>query len=326
MRHNDDSFRHYSEDMSRSTRLLELLIVLQTRTRFTVAEMAAELAVSRRTMLRDLHALSEMGVPLAATPGPGGGYTLIRNRNMLPLSLSADEAIGVILSYEAFQQYAQSPFAAQSISAVTKLRNALPAEIIRELDRLHQHVVVMQPTPRYQAPFLNDLLQAALDGVSLAISYESLSRVAGRTIFPYGLYAAQGFWYCACHDFGRGADVALRVDRFRTIERLQGTLPPERMSVREWLARSRQDEVDMVHLRASVTARGAKRFELSTIFPDDTVDHDGRLEAVIPRSELSWFASQLLSLGTDLTVEAPRELSDLIQQQAGAIVASYRRS
>src|SRR5947209_4140244 len=126
--------------MSRSTRLLELLIVLQTRTRFTVAEMAAEFAVSRRTMLRDLQALSEMGVPLAASPGPGGGYTLIRDRNLLPLSLSADEAIGVILSYEAFQQHAQSPFAVQSLSAITKLRNAMPAEVVRELDRFRRHV------------------------------------------------------------------------------------------------------------------------------------------------------------------------------------------
>src|SRR5579872_4548098 len=109
--HNGDNSRHYFEVMSRSTRLLELLIVLQTKTRFTVAEMAADFAVSRRTMLRDLQALSEMGVPLAASPGPGGGYSLIRGRNMLPLSLSADEAIGVILSYEAFQQHAQSPFA-----------------------------------------------------------------------------------------------------------------------------------------------------------------------------------------------------------------------
>ncbi len=62
--------------MSRTERLLELMIRLRTRGRFTVQELADECGVSRRTMLRDLQALSELGVPLASTPGPGGGYTL----------------------------------------------------------------------------------------------------------------------------------------------------------------------------------------------------------------------------------------------------------
>ena len=222
--------------MSRSTRLLELLIVLQTATRFTVADMAANFAVSRRTMLRDLQALSEMGVPLAASPGPGGGYTLIRDRNLLPLSLTAEEAIGIVLSYEAFQQHTQSPFTTQSLSAVTKLRNAMPAETLHQLDRIHEHVVVVQPAPNYEAPLLADILQASLARVHLLIEYESMTRVATRLIYPYGLYSAQGFWYCACYDYERQASIALRVDRIRTLQRQEGTAPLEERSVRRWLS------------------------------------------------------------------------------------------
>jgi predicted DNA-binding transcriptional regulator YafY len=62
--------------VSRTERLLELITQVRVKGRFTVQEMADEFGVSRRTMLRDLHALSAMGVPLAAVPGPGGGYTL----------------------------------------------------------------------------------------------------------------------------------------------------------------------------------------------------------------------------------------------------------
>jgi predicted DNA-binding transcriptional regulator YafY len=312
--------------MSRSTRLLELLIVLQTKTRFTVAEMAAEFAVSRRTMLRDLQAISEMGVPLAATPGPGGGYTLIRDRGMLPLSLSADEAIGVVLSYEAFLQHAHSPFAAQSYSAMTKLRNAMPAAIVRELDRVHECVVVVQPTPAYEAPLLADILQAALDHVHLMVEYESISRVASRLVYPYGLYAAQGFWYCACYDYDRRKGIGLRVDRIRTLQRQTGIPPAPAMSVRGWLAARHLDDVDPVRIHVRVTPRGAKRFELSVIFGEDSVDADGYLHADVPRSELPWFASQLLTLGTDVVVDAPPELMDLITREASAILAMYSGS
>jgi predicted DNA-binding transcriptional regulator YafY len=56
--------------MSRIERLLELTIKMQHRTRFTAQELADEMGVSRRTMLRDLQALQLMGVPLFATSGP----------------------------------------------------------------------------------------------------------------------------------------------------------------------------------------------------------------------------------------------------------------
>jgi predicted DNA-binding transcriptional regulator YafY len=309
--------------MSRTARLLEILITLQTRTRFTVAEMAAEFAVSRRTMLRDLHALSEMGVPLAAAPGPGGGYSLIRDRRLLPLSLSPDEAIGMIISYEAFLQYAQSPFAEQSLSAITRLRNAMPPDVIRELDRVHRHVAVVQPARSYDAPFLADVLRAALDGVHLEIVYESVSRTAGRLIFPYGIFAAHGFWYCACHDEERSASIALRVDRIRRLDRKEGLEPVLAMSLRDFLETRERDAVDVVRLRARVTSRGAKRFELSTLFAGTSVDEHGVLEAELPRSELHWYADQLLPLGTDLIVESPPELIDLIRRRAGDIAMSY---
>jgi predicted DNA-binding transcriptional regulator YafY len=311
--------------MSRTARLLEILITLQTRTRFTVAEMAEEFAVSRRTMLRDLHALSEMGVPLAAVPGPGGGYSLIRDRRLLPLSLLPDEAIGMIISYEAFLQYAQSPLAAQSLSAITRLRNAMPPDVVRELDRVHRHVAVVQPARSYEAPFLADVLRAALDGVHLEIRYESVSRTAQRLIFPYGIFASHGFWYCACHDRERGASIALRVDRIRSLDRKEGLDPARSLSLREFLETRERDAVDMLHLRARVTARGTRRFELSTLFPGETVDERGILEADLPRSELGWFADQLLPLGIDLIVESPPELIELIRRKAGAIAMSYER-
>src|SRR3954471_24829288 len=119
------SVTNSGEVMARTARLMELMISVQQRPRFSVQEMAEEFGVSRRTMLRDLHDLSAMGVPLAATPGPGGGYALVRSQRQLPLALTGDDAIGIVLSYEAFLRYAQSPFAPESLSVVTKLRAAI---------------------------------------------------------------------------------------------------------------------------------------------------------------------------------------------------------
>jgi predicted DNA-binding transcriptional regulator YafY len=311
--------------MSRTARLLEIMIKVQARPRFTVQQMAAEFGVSRRTMLRDLQALSSMGVPLFATPGPHGGYGLLPSRRLLPLSLTIDEAVGVLLSYEAFLEYAQSPFSAQSLSAITRLRSALPPDVVRELDRIRRHVAVIERPRNYEAPLLADILRAALDGAHLRVVYDSQAGVGERVIFPFGLYASAGFWYCACFDYRRGMNLSLRADRFASIERVEGLERPPHIPVAQWLRVVESDDGHQLPLRARVTVRGLKRFELQSLFGRVQPDEEGGgvVVAGIPASEVDWYARQLLALGGDLVVESPPELIEALRQQAQEILRLY---
>lgn len=313
--------------MSRAARLLELLIALQTRPRFTVQELAEDFGVSRRTMLRDLHHLSEMGVPLAATPGPGGGYGLLPSRRLLPLSLTVDEAVGVLLSYEAFEQYPETPFAAQSLSALTKLRAALPSDVVREIDRIHGYVALSDTNGarRYDAPLLPELLRAALERAHLRVVYDSRSGIAERLIFPFGLFAAEGFWYCACYDYKRQENLSLRADRFVSVEPAEGLPPPHHLTLRDWLSVRERDPEQPVRLLARVSARGMKSFDLATLFGGDLSQdgESGLIDATIPRGEIDYFAARLLPLGPEITVESPPELIAAMRRQAQAILAHY---
>jgi predicted DNA-binding transcriptional regulator YafY len=313
--------------MARTTRLMELMIKVQARPQFTVQEMADEFGVSRRTMLRDLQALSGMGVPLAATPGPHGGYMLIRSRRLLPLSLTIDEALGVLLSYEAFLQYAQSPFAPQHLSAITKLRAALPPDVVKELDRIHRHVAVIEGQRSYEAPLLADLLSAALDGAHLRVVYDSRSGVSERVIFPFGLYASAGFWYCACYDYKRGMNLSLRADRFLSITRAEeAPARPAHIPIADWLRTVERGDSGMLPLRATVSERGMKNFNLHLLFGEMEADERGGgvIVASIPESEIEWYAAQLLPLGTDLRVLSPPQLIAALRRKAREIAALYQ--
>ncbi|MDJ0771049.1 MAG: HTH domain-containing protein [Ilumatobacter sp.] len=69
----------------RAGRLVSLMLILQRRGRVTAADLATELEVSERTVLRDIEELSGAGVPVYATRGPGGGFELLEGfRTELP--------------------------------------------------------------------------------------------------------------------------------------------------------------------------------------------------------------------------------------------------
>jgi predicted DNA-binding transcriptional regulator YafY len=315
--------------VSRTERLLELMTLVKAKGgRFTVQEMSEQFSVSRRTMLRDLQALSTMGVPLAASPGPGGGYSLAYPGRSVALSLEADEALGLILSYEGVLQDAPSPFREPSISAITKLRTALAPDVVRALDRLRQRVAVVGVPRTYEAPFLADLLQAAMDQVHLRISYESRNSHSERIIYPYGLIAALGFWYCACYDYKRRAHAWLRADRIGALKRVQGRDARQPMTLDEWLAQSSQVSEETVRLKATVSARGMKNLDWS-VFREGLAQNangSGTIDVDVPVSSLDFYARVLLPLGGQATVKSPPQLVKLLTATAREISSLYGKA
>jgi predicted DNA-binding transcriptional regulator YafY len=71
----------------RASRLVGLLGLLQARGRMSARQLAVELEVSQRTILRDIEALGAAGIPLYAVRGCSGGFELIEGfRSDLPVT------------------------------------------------------------------------------------------------------------------------------------------------------------------------------------------------------------------------------------------------
>ncbi len=111
----------------RASRLLQILLLLQNRGRLTSARLAEELEVSRRTILRDVDALTEAGLPIIVHQGNQGGIELGFDYRTRLTGLAADEALalGVVLGQDRGMLDALG-MRHQGRRAVSKLLESLP--------------------------------------------------------------------------------------------------------------------------------------------------------------------------------------------------------
>ncbi len=317
--------------MSRTGRLLEIMITLNTTNRFTVNELAVQFSVSRRTMLRDLQLLSEMGVPLSATPGPHGGYTVMRSQQLPPIMLSPIEAVALILSYEAFEQYPDGPFAKENLATLTKLRSILPPEVVQEVDHYRERIAVESPPRDYKTPFIREILQASINRVHVEIEYDSRSGLSSRVIFPYGLVATNGFWYCPSYCYTREEDAYFRADRILNVKRREDFVEPapNDMSVQRLLKKEPKQLRNRLPFRVYLTKTGCKLADsLPVIGHMITINDDGTgiIDTTIVENDISWYGRFLLGIGKEVRVEEPQAMIEFVRNEIKNMEKMYEQS
>lgn len=316
--------------VKKTERLFELMLTLNKKKRFTVQELADEFAVSKRTMMRDLHALSEMGVPLLSMPGLHGGYEMLSTQSLPQISFTLEEVIGLILSYEALDAYAESPFQESQLSAMTKLKAVLPSETLEEVEQLREYIGVDVPKRAYSAPYLQALLEAAKQHRHLEIDYTSYSGPSRRLIYPYGVIASNGFWYCPAYCYKRKELVWFRADRIQGMSEAK-KIPDDHLptiTMEYILEKNNNVAIALLHLEAQLTQKGRQFAEWHpqlARFVNRLEDGTGIIEMDFPKSNVEMTANLLLSLGNEVEVISPQEVRDFLKNEALKLVKKYEQ-
>src|SRR5437868_4380485 len=183
----------------RASRLLSLLMLLQSRGRMSAQSLADALEVSVRTVYRDVDELSAAGVPVWADRGRLGGFQLQPGWRTRVDGLTAPEARAVFLAGLPGPA-AQLGLGEAMASAQLKLMAALPdgwrEDARRVSARFH-----LDPIDWYRGPSATDHLPAIAQAVwserRVAMHYESWKGEVSRRVDPLGLVLKAGIWYLA---------------------------------------------------------------------------------------------------------------------------------
>lgn len=217
-------------------RILALLNLLQTHRHWAGRELADRLAVTERTVRRDIDRLRGLGYRVTSAPGVEGGYRLAPGNALPPLLLNDDEAvaIGIGLRLAATQRLVDGPHT--TLSALAKIEQVLPPRLRARINAL---AAVVRPTgvdrgSVVSAPVLGELALACRDHERLRFRYTSASgETSERRVEPYALAPADRHWYLLCWDRDRDDWRTFRVDRLSDVEHTHLRFEPRDISPEE---------------------------------------------------------------------------------------------
>ncbi|AZM52433.1 DNA-binding transcriptional regulator [Streptomyces sp. WAC 01529] len=200
-----------------SARLLRLLSLLQAHRDWSGADLADRLGVTPRTVRRDVDRLRELGYPVNASPGTGGGYQLGAGAELPPLLLDDDEAVAVAVGLRTAAGQGIEGIGETSVRALTKLEQVLPSRLRHRVGALNAFTVPMLRTPQPQGvdpAVLTELAGVCRDAERLRFDYRDHGGGASRRVVePHRLVCTERRWYLVGWDLEREDWRTFRVDR-----------------------------------------------------------------------------------------------------------------
>ncbi|MDX2524909.1 helix-turn-helix transcriptional regulator [Streptomyces europaeiscabiei] len=200
-----------------SARLLRLLSLLQAHREWSGADLADRLGVTARTVRRDVDRLRELGYPVNASPGTGGGYQLGAGAELPPLLLDDEEAVAVAVGLRSAAGQGIDGIGESSVRALAKLEQVLPNRLRRRVGALNAFTVPLLRGPQLSAvdpAVLTELANACRDAERLRFDYRDHGGTATRrTVEPHRLVCTERRWYLVAWDVDRADWRTFRVDR-----------------------------------------------------------------------------------------------------------------
>jgi predicted DNA-binding transcriptional regulator YafY len=314
-----------------ATRLISIIFILQSKSSVKAAELAEELGVSERTIHRYMGMLDELGIPIYSERGPYGGFSLVRGYKLPPLIFTADEAKVLYLGANLIKEVWGKSYREAASSATAKLDNVLPDELLQEVSRAQEALVVTGLHRFDYSPwehFLDDLRHCIEDRRQVHLVYHAFSRqeTTEREVDPYALVHQWGVWYLVGHCHLRGEMRIFRVDRIQALTPLEiPFVRPADFSVTEYMAQAFEppEPVYEIEVRFDPPVAPSVKEEHAD-WRHLTENPDGSLTVAFMSSELDWPASFVLRYGEAATVIRPPELVEKIKAKIKAIVARYK--
>ncbi|MGN7415773.1 helix-turn-helix transcriptional regulator [Paenibacillus sp. SAF-068] len=209
--------------MKKSERMNQMLRFINQKQQFTLQDLMQEFQISKRTAIRDIASLEELGAPIYVEYGRYGGYRLLQQMQLPPISFNTGELHALYFAMQALRSFSSLPFQISFRTIHEKFMSALSDKQRQDIENI-QHRVSFRHTEQIRnSAHLEFLLMAAVQNIVIQITYTNQrispdQKPSLRTIQPIALYARKGYWYCQAFDLHKQAYRVFRCDRITSTE------------------------------------------------------------------------------------------------------------
>lgn len=301
-------------------RRLLILMRLREETAFRAVDLAEECGCSVRTVYRDIDALCQAGVPVAAMPGEG--YRMVPGYHLPPIAFTAEEAAQLLLGSDLVLGLGTAEQREAARTAAAKVEAVLRPETRGEVAHLRERVRVSSWMRGETALWLPLLHHAVVHDRALRLRYHSFSsdEVTEREVEPYYLTFYSNDWhlvaYCrlreGMRDFraARVRNAELLAERFERLD--ERDLPhsesrPPSQEVRVWI------EASALPWAREAPAYGLQREEQA----------EGGAVFVYEMRELRRLLPWILGWGPSARVLSPPQVVNRVRRDAEALAEGY---
>jgi predicted DNA-binding transcriptional regulator YafY len=308
-----------------ASRLLSILMLLQTRGRVTATELATEFEVSVRTIHRDIDRLSAAGVPVYANRGRDGGFLLRDGYRTTLTGLTQREAEALFLTGLPGPAE-QLGMAGILSSARLKLMAALPANIQHGAEKVAARFH-LDAAGWFRGTDLLPSLQMVATAVwsdrLLKLRYQRSgeSNPPLRTLAPLGLVLKGGVWYLVAQS---GNSIrTFRAAKLSDVEISDKTFDrPKKFDLAtHWATAARDYEAGVYreHAEVRLSPRGMELLELLGPHVVEAAARTGRkpdragwVRCTLPIESMDSGVRELMRLGEEVGVIGPPALCSLL--------------
>lgn len=197
----------------------------------TIAELAAQVGASRRTVLRDIRTLRDDGFVIHSEPGRGGGLQLDPQSVQTTPRLSVTEVFALLISVASMRAAGYLPFSSLADTGLAKIEKALPSDKVRDLRLFLDCLYVGELAPQVDIsnvgtmdPALLPAFETAfLQRLHLRFQYsDAKGAISCRQIEPQAMLILPPLWYLVGWDPTREDFRHFRMDRISAPACIQG--------------------------------------------------------------------------------------------------------
>ncbi len=293
----------------RASRLLAIVLLLQSRGAMTATTLSEELEVSVRTIYRDIEACCAAGVPIYAERGREGGYALVDGWQSHLTGLSLGEAQAMFLVS------LQGPAEALGLSELASSGQRKVSAALASLGRV-DHIATrfhLDPLPWYRqedhVEHLGTVAEAVWQNRQITMTYDSWRSSSERTVAPLGLVLKAGSWYLVAK---HQRDIRMyRAAEIRAITLGEQFKRPSSFNLATWWAthaarfeQSLTTELASVRVSPEYVSTAQRSMQLK-VLATARPDRRGWLLATVPIESISQAVQLFLPCGNNIEVLEP---------------------